>query len=147
MRTKQYHNPMSQYPQAPQQPVQQPQYCQFPQQQRAGDWKCVVCCNINFSFRNECNRCGLISKEQNDHHNTMIAYGGVESAGKVRRKLETSLRAAWQIWARMEDCCQFRPSCASLGSDSTPLNNSDLCIHIIYHNDHDFHFEYSAVNH
>lgn len=92
MRTKQYQNPMSQYPQAPQQPVQQPQYCQFPQQQRAGDWKCVVCCNINFSFRNECNRCGLISKEQNDHHNTMIAYGGVEAAGlpyfltPIRRK-------------------------------------------------------------
>ena len=22
------------------------------QQQRAGDWKCVVCFNVNFSFRN-----------------------------------------------------------------------------------------------
>lgn len=92
MRTKyqQAHNPS--YPHPGQQSMQQPQHYQFPQHQRAGDWKCVVCSNINFSFRNECNRCGLISKEQNDHHNTMIAYGGVEAAGlpyfltPIRRK-------------------------------------------------------------
>lgn len=66
-------------------------------QHRAGDWKCVICYNINFSFRNECNRCGLISKEQNDHHNTMLAYGGVETAGlpyfltPVRRKDKTDI--------------------------------------------------------
>jgi hypothetical protein len=49
-------------------------YPQYPQQQRAGDWKCVICYNVNFAFRTECNRCGLISKEQNDHQNTMAAY-------------------------------------------------------------------------
>lgn len=27
-------------------------YPQYPQQQRAGDWKCVICCNVNFAFRN-----------------------------------------------------------------------------------------------
>ena len=27
------------------------------QQIRAGDWICLMCSNLNFSFRNECNRC------------------------------------------------------------------------------------------
>jgi hypothetical protein len=27
-------------------------YYQYPQQQRAGDWKCVICYNVNFAFRN-----------------------------------------------------------------------------------------------
>lgn len=30
---------------------QQYGYNQYPQQQRIGDWKCVICCNINFAFR------------------------------------------------------------------------------------------------
>lgn len=72
MRAKPHQNPNILYP-----PVQQ-----YPQQQhRVGDWRCVICFNINFAFRNECNRCGLISKEQNDHQNTMIAYGGGETCG------------------------------------------------------------------
>lgn len=32
---------------------------------RAGDWICLICNNLNFSFRNECNRCQLQTKEQN----------------------------------------------------------------------------------
>lgn len=56
-------------------------YNQYPQQQRVGDWKCVICFNVNFAFRNECNRCGLISKEQNEHHNTMVAYSNGDNCG------------------------------------------------------------------
>ena len=41
---------------------------------REGDWRCVVCSNLNFSFRFQCNRCRLLSKEQNDHHLRMFAY-------------------------------------------------------------------------
>ena len=41
---------------------------------REGDWKCVVCDNLNFAFRFHCNRCRLISKEQNDHQLRMMAY-------------------------------------------------------------------------
>lgn len=37
----------------------------FPSNVRAGDWVCLVCNNLNFSFRNECNRCQLQTKEQN----------------------------------------------------------------------------------
>lgn len=31
---------------------------------REGDWTCLICKNLNFSFRAECNRCGLQSKNQ-----------------------------------------------------------------------------------
>lgn len=44
------------------------------QTQREGNWECVVCGNFNFSFRTHCNRCALISKEQNEHHCTLLAY-------------------------------------------------------------------------
>ena len=32
---------------------------------RAGDWVCLLCNNLNFSFRNLCNRCRVQSKKQN----------------------------------------------------------------------------------
>lgn len=32
---------------------------------RAGDWVCFVCNNLNFSFRDECNRCQNQTKQQN----------------------------------------------------------------------------------
>ena len=31
--------------------------------QKEGDWVCYDCKNINFSFRNKCNRCKLLKKE------------------------------------------------------------------------------------
>ena len=37
---------------------------------RAGDWTCVKCNNLNFSFRNKCNRCGL-PKELNAKFESM----------------------------------------------------------------------------
>ena len=32
---------------------------------RPGDWVCLVCSNLNFSFRNDCNRCQSQTKSQN----------------------------------------------------------------------------------
>lgn len=32
--------------------------------ERAGDWVCAICKNLNFSFRNKCNRCQA-NKEEN----------------------------------------------------------------------------------
>jgi len=32
---------------------------------RAGDWICLICQNLNFSFRDECNRCQMQTKKQN----------------------------------------------------------------------------------
>ena len=58
-------------------------------QKREGDWKCVVCHNLNFAFREECNRCGLISREQNDHQTNMIAYSGQPSFLTPIRKKAT----------------------------------------------------------
>ena len=37
---------------------------------RAGDWTCGKCNNLNFSFRNKCNRCGL-PKEMSSKYEPM----------------------------------------------------------------------------
>ncbi len=55
---------------------------------REGDWKCTICCNLNFSFRKHCNRCNLISKEQNDHQNIMIAYNIPPAFTPLRKKVD-----------------------------------------------------------
>jgi hypothetical protein len=34
-----------------------------PFKERSGDWICQNCRNLNFAFRNECNRCKLPKKE------------------------------------------------------------------------------------
>ena len=34
--------------------------------ERTGDWICKKCQNLNFSFRNKCNRCGLEKTEENN---------------------------------------------------------------------------------
>lgn len=34
----------------------------FPLEIRVGDWICLYCNNLNFSFRKKCNRCGLMKK-------------------------------------------------------------------------------------
>ncbi|KAL4428762.1 hypothetical protein ABPG74_001276 [Tetrahymena malaccensis] len=39
---------------------------------RAGDWICLICNNLNFSFRNECNRCRIQTKQQNYIQNMMM---------------------------------------------------------------------------
>ena len=39
---------------------------------RAGDWICLLCNNLNFSFRNECNRCQKQTKKQNYIQNLML---------------------------------------------------------------------------
>jgi len=40
---------------------------------RAGDWVCLLCNNLNFSFRNECNRCQMQTKEQNQLQSLYIS--------------------------------------------------------------------------
>ena len=39
---------------------------------RAGDWICLLCNNLNFSFRNECNRCQKQTKKQNYIQNLIL---------------------------------------------------------------------------
>ena len=34
--------------------------------ERTGDWICKMCQNLNFAFRNKCNRCGLPKTEENE---------------------------------------------------------------------------------
>ena len=41
--------------------------------ERQGDWICKLCKNLNFAFRNECNRCKVPKKvclEQNEENET-----------------------------------------------------------------------------
>ena len=40
-----------------------PKKKQKPFTERTGDWICKICKNLNFAFRQECNRCKLPRKE------------------------------------------------------------------------------------
>lgn len=46
---------------------------------RAGDWICIKCNNLNYSFRNRCNRCQVQTKKQNLLDNLLLIHH--ESAG------------------------------------------------------------------
>ena len=53
--------------------------------ERQGDWVCKYCRNLNFAFRNECNRCKLLKKvcleteEQNEEND-------MKNKGKIQNK-------------------------------------------------------------
>jgi len=74
-------NPMMQHPQMQFQPMnmqKKPKTKAKPQKGfssnlRAGDWVCLLCNNLNFSFRNECNRCQMQTKEQNQLQSLYIS--------------------------------------------------------------------------
>ena len=40
---------------------------QKPFMERTGDWICKKCKNLNFAFRQECNRCKFPKKEENEN--------------------------------------------------------------------------------
>lgn len=44
---------------------------------RAGDWICLLCNNLNFSFRNECNRCQRQTKKQNFMQNILLLENNI----------------------------------------------------------------------
>ena len=50
----------------------------LPSEIRAGDWICLYCNNLNFSFRIKCNRCGLLRKSSHllkkKNHNSNKYY-------------------------------------------------------------------------
>ena len=48
---------------------------------RAGDWVCLVCNNLNFSFRNECNRCQMQTKKQNYIQSLLLINDGSKQEG------------------------------------------------------------------
>ena len=39
---------------------------------RVGDWTCSKCANLNFSFRNKCNRCGIPKELSEKIHNDLL---------------------------------------------------------------------------
>ena len=46
----------------------------FPPEVRIGDWICLYCKNLNFSFRIKCNRCGLLRKSSSNLLKRKIYY-------------------------------------------------------------------------
>jgi hypothetical protein len=50
----------------------------LPSEIRAGDWICLYCNNLNFSFRIKCSRCGLLRKSSHllkkKNHNSNKHY-------------------------------------------------------------------------
>ena len=53
---------------------------------RAGDWTCTKCNNLNFSFRNKCNRCG-IPKEISDK-----LAGGLNNQEMMKRNMNLNFQ-------------------------------------------------------
>jgi len=53
---------------------------------RAGDWTCTKCNNLNFSFRNRCNRCG-IPKELSDK-----LAGGLNNQDMMKRNMNLNFQ-------------------------------------------------------
>ena len=39
---------------------------------RVGDWTCSKCANLNFSFRNKCNRCGIPKELSEKIHSELL---------------------------------------------------------------------------
>ena len=58
-------NPLSKTPKNVFNKYQKHKNCK-PFVERTGDWICKSCQNLNFAFRNKCNRCGLPKSEEND---------------------------------------------------------------------------------
>ena len=52
---------------------------------REGDWVCVNCQNLNYSFRKKCNRCKTQSRDENDKQSvySYYYYNRVEAMGLV----------------------------------------------------------------
>ena len=57
-------NPLSKTPKNVFNKYQKHKNCK-PFVERTGDWICKSCQNLNFAFRNKCNRCGLQKSEEN----------------------------------------------------------------------------------
>ena len=56
---------------------------------RVGDWVCLICKNLNFSFRNECNRCQSQTKEQNHMQTLYLAENAhIQNNNKSRFPLQ-----------------------------------------------------------
>lgn len=50
---------------------------------RAGDWICVKCNNLNYSFRNRCNRCQIQTKKQNLLDNLLLINSDPQNPGQT----------------------------------------------------------------
>jgi len=53
---------------------------------RAGDWVCLVCNNLNFSFRNECNRCQVQTKKQNYIQSLLLISDAPKTEGSPAKR-------------------------------------------------------------
>lgn len=117
---------------------------------RAGDWVCLVCNNLNYSFRKVCNRCQLQTKKQNllqslnimeDPRNPNCIDQGEEGPEEPNRELETgnsqenvAIVKKKQMQKKNHRFEEFHPqpdllSKNSLGNEtgSTHLSGEDLC--------------------
>ena len=57
---------------------------------RVGDWTCSKCNNLNFSFRNKCNRCG-IPKEYSDKCKSFGVFAVCNNMNDVNKSLNNWL--------------------------------------------------------
>ena len=53
--------------------------------ERIGDWICKKCRNLNFAFRNKCNRCGLPKSEVIESVNEFEKSQGCNAKNKLKK--------------------------------------------------------------
>ena len=97
------------------------------QTHRAGDWICLKCNNLNYSFRNRCNRCQIQSKKQNLLDNLLLINSETDSLD-IRDENSTTQPAMNKINSAIFDKQPRVPF-----GDITNFNND--------HNDDDLSFE------
>lgn len=87
----------------------------LPANVRIGDWVCLICNNLNFSFRNECNRCQLQTKDQNQLQSLQISDNQLTQNN-------TQNRLPFQDLTNQNSVSnKFPPNGTHIKSKSTPL--------------------------
>ena len=89
---------------------------------RPGDWKCLECKNVNFSWRDKCNKC-----EKHKGDAVPIMQGSGRSHGSQRRGLGGPLEARPEDWV-CTTC--YNLNFSSRTKCNGTLTNGDVCLNL-----------------
>lgn len=85
---------------------------------RAGDWVCMICNNLNYSFRKVCNRCQIQSKRQNLLQSLML----LNEPGSLQNSFSDSDEQVQKYAAPPKRRVPFGDLTNTMGSDSNTPN-------------------------
>lgn len=97
--------------------------------ERAGDWVCVKCKNLNFSFRSACNRCN-ISKSENDklyeqYMNNLLNYCKVNDILQLKYSSPNTSFPQWISAKDTKDNEDITRSVSQQGTNKADHYNND----------------------